>query len=291
MNHKIDVGNVLKRIVGVYGDQFGLLIPAALAIFVPIALLNALVLEGGGIIASIAVAAIGVIATYWFQGMVVEAVRDILDGRRDHTVGSLFKSVAPVVGALIGAGILAGIAIGIGFILLIVPGLFLLTIWAVLAPVIVVERPGVFPAFGRSRQLVKGNGWQVFGVIVVLFLISIVATTVVQAILVAVADSFIGHFVADLIVRVLVSPLSALAAAVLYFELKQAHGEPVPGAGAAVGAPGSAGQAPPGPAPERPVPSSAPPPPAPTETGPAQPGRPPAPETGPPASPEPPDRP
>ena len=37
-----------------------------------------------------------------------------------------------------------------------------------LAPVIVIERPGVFPAFARSRQLVQGNGWQVFSVIVVL---------------------------------------------------------------------------------------------------------------------------
>ena len=35
---------------------------------------------------------IGAIATYWFQGMVVEAAHDILDGRRDHTVGSLLSS-------------------------------------------------------------------------------------------------------------------------------------------------------------------------------------------------------
>ena len=74
--------------------------------------------------------------------MVVEAAQDILDGRRDHTVGSLLRSVTPVIGALIVAGILAGIAIGIGLLLLIVPGLFLLTIWAVIAPVIVIERSG-----------------------------------------------------------------------------------------------------------------------------------------------------
>ena len=44
---------------------------------------------------------------------------------------------------LVFTGILAGIAIGIGFVLLIVPGLFLLTIWALVAPVIVIERKGV----------------------------------------------------------------------------------------------------------------------------------------------------
>jgi hypothetical protein len=266
MNNKLDVGNILQRVFEVYRDQFGLLIPAALAIFLPVALLNGLVLSSGGILAGLAVAAIGVVATFWFQGMVVEAVRDILDGRRDHTVGSLFRSAAPVIGPLIVAGLLAGIAIGIGFLLLIAPGLFLLTIWAVLAPVIVVERPGVIEAFGRSRALVKGNGWQVFGVIVVLFLITFVATAIVQAILIAIADSFLGRALAELIVRVLVSPLSAIAAAVLYFELKGAHGEPVEGEPSAVAA-GPAGPA-------------APAPPPPTETGPAQPGRPPAPETG-----------
>jgi len=252
MNQKLDVGNVLTRTFEVYRDQFTLLIPAALVVFLPVAIINGISFNAGGLLALLVALAIGVIATYWFQGMVVEAVRDILDGRRDHTVGSLFSSAAPVVAPLIGAGLLAGIATGIGFILLIIPGLFLLTIWAVLAPVIVVERTGVFQAFERSRQLVKGHGWQVFGVIVVLFLIGFAATAVVQAILVAIADSFIGYFLSELIVRVLVSPLSAIAAAVMFFELKARHGEPVPELGTPATAGAPAPQGPPAPAPAPP---------------------------------------
>jgi hypothetical protein len=159
--------------------------------------------------------------------MVVEAARDILDGRRDHTVGSLLRSVTPVVFPLVIAGILAGIAIGIGLLLLIVPGLYLLTIWAVLAPVIVIERSEVMSAFGRSRELVRGNGWPVFGVILVLFLLQLVVTGAIQALANSVADTVAGYSVADLIVRLLVAPLSALAAAVLFFELKALRGEPV----------------------------------------------------------------
>jgi MFS family permease len=248
MNQKLDVGNVLTRTFETYRDQFTLLVPAALLIFLPVAVLNAVTFNAGGVLALLLAIAIGVIATYWFQGMVVEAVRDILDGRRDHTVGSLFSSVAPVIGPLIGAGLLAGIATAIGFILLIVPGLFLLTIWAVLAPVIVVERPGVLPAFGRSQALVKGHGWQVFGVIAVLFLITVAATAVVQAILVGISDSFIGYFFSEIVVRVLVSPLSAIAAAVMFFELKARHGEPVLEPRAPAPAPPPA-TAPPAPAP------------------------------------------
>jgi hypothetical protein len=232
MNAKLDVARVFERIFEIYRDQFTLLIPAALVVFVPVAIISGLVYAGDtGILGALIVAAIGTIATYWFQGMVVEAARDILDGRRDHTVGSLVRAAVPVIGPLVVAGILAGIAIGIGLLLLIVPGLFLLTIWAVLAPVIVVERKDAMSSFGRSRELVRGHGWQVFGVIVILFLLQFLVTGVIQALANSVADSVVGYSVADLIVRLLVAPLSALAAAVLFFELKNIRGEPVLGTG------------------------------------------------------------
>jgi hypothetical protein len=286
MNEKLDVGTVLQRVVDVYRSQFGLLIPAALIVFVPVAVLNGLIATGGGVLAALVAGILGIVGTYWFQGMVVEATEDILDGRRDHTLGSLFASVTPVLLPLIGAGILAGIGIAIGFILIIVPGLILLTIWSVVAPAIVAERKGVFEAFGRSRELVKGHGWQVFGVIVVLFLLQLIVGGIVQAIFRSASDTFASFAIADLIVRVLIAPLSALAAAVMFFELKRLHGEPVadgavaPPAAPAPGAPTSppppsAGTpgAPPPPAPEAEQPAPPPPsPPPPPPGGPEQPG-------------------
>jgi hypothetical protein len=230
MNEKLDVAGVFERIFEIYRHQFGLLIPAALVVFVPVAVLSGLIYAGGvTLLGALLVAAIATVATYWFQGMVVEAARDILDGRRDHSVGSLVRSAAPVVGPLVVAGILAGIAIGIGLILLIVPGLFLLTIWAVLAPVIVIERRSAIEAFGRSRELVRGHAWQVFGVIAVLFILQFIVAAVIQSIADSVSDSFAGYAVADLLLRLLIAPLSALAAAVIYFELKAMRGEPVLG--------------------------------------------------------------
>ena len=157
MNAKLDTGRVFERIFSFYGSQFTLLIPAALLLFIPIALLNGLLLSSGGFLLALLSGALSLIATFWYQGMVVEATRDILDGRRDQTIGSLFSSAAPFIAPLIAVGILAGIGIAIGFVLLIIPGLFLLTIWAVIVPVIVVERAGVFDSFGRSHQLVQGQ--------------------------------------------------------------------------------------------------------------------------------------
>ena len=259
MNAKLDTARVFERIFAIYRDQFTLLIPAALVVFVPVAVISGIVYAGDvSVFGAILVAAIATIASYWFQGMVVEAARDILDGRRDHTIGSLVQSVTPVVGPLIIAGILAGIGVGIGLLLLIVPGLFLLTIWAVIAPVIVIERKGALESFGRSRALVRGNGWQVFGVIVVLFLLQFIVAAVIQALANSVSDSFAGYAVADLLVRLLVAPLTALAASVLFFELKALHGEPVLGTG-----PGGVEVEPsggPAPTPSEPAPGPPPPP-------------------------------
>ncbi|HET8821103.1 MAG TPA: hypothetical protein VFM57_06110 [Thermoleophilaceae bacterium] len=300
MNQKLDVARVFERIFQIYRDQFTLLIPAALVVFVPVAIISGLIYAGDiSIFGALIVAALATVATYWFQGMVVEAAEDILDGRRDHTVGSLIRSVTPVIGPLIVAGLLAGLAIGIGLLLLIVPGLFLLTIWAVLAPVVVLEKKSAFEAFGRSRELVRGHGWQVFGVIVVLFLLQFIVTAVIQAIANGVSDSFAAYALSDLIVRLLVAPLSALAAAVLYFELRgRKEGA---GAGAeALTAPAIAtsptGGTAPSPAPEAPSGSPQAPPAPGAPDGPETPPAPRGPQAppsqgGPPSDPEAPPRP
>ncbi len=232
MNGKLDVGRVFERIFQIYRDQFVLLIGGALALFVPVALINGLLYEAGGFVLSLVANAIALVASYLYQGMVVEAARDILDGRRDQTIGGLFSSAGQVVGAVLVAGVLASIAIAVGFVLLIVPGLFLITIWAVIIPVIVVERSGALASFERSRQLVKGNGWRVLGVLVVLVVGAFIVQILIAALIGGISDSWVGFSLAVLLTSLLMIPLTALAAAVIFFELKALRGEPVLGTGA-----------------------------------------------------------
>lgn len=166
------------------------------------------------------------IATYFYQGVVVKLVQDLQDGRRDSSVGDLFGSVVPVVLPLIGLAIVAGIGIGLGLLLLVIPGLILLTIWAVAAPAVVLERVGVFRALGRSRELVRGNGWQVFGVIVIVVVIQIVVGLILGGI--GAAFGTAGQIIFRLIGNVLTAPLFALAATVVYLSLLQQKGEAAP---------------------------------------------------------------
>src|SRR5918998_4672940 len=181
MNQKLDTAGVFERLFDVYRAQFTLIVPAAILVFLPVALINAAVVAGGSVGLLLVGLVLSTIASVWLQGMVIEAVRDIQDGRRDFSLGGLFQSVMPVLPMLFLVGLLAGIGIVIGLVLLIVPGLILLTWWAVVAPVVVIERKGL-DAFGRSRDLVRGNGWQVFGVIVVVFVIQFLANTLLGAV-------------------------------------------------------------------------------------------------------------
>ncbi|MBA3422132.1 MAG: hypothetical protein H0U12_09635 [Thermoleophilaceae bacterium] len=253
MNAQIDVGGVVRGVFDIYRDQASVLLPAALVVFVVVGVIAAVLVAISPILGILAVIA-QLIGTAFFQGMVVQLVGDVQDGRRDTSVGDLFASVSPVVAALIGASLLQGLGIGVGFILLIVPGLFLLTIWAVVAPVVVLERPGVLPAFSRSRELVRGHGWQVLGVLAVFIVVLIVVSLIFG--LIGGALGSVGAVIADIVSSVLTAPLLALAAAVLYFNLRAVKGEVAPPPGA-VGLHTPAGS--PGIAPESPGPQAAPP--------------------------------
>jgi hypothetical protein len=222
MHPRLDTASVFERLFEVYRAQFTLIVPAAIIVFLPVAILTAV--TQGSVAGQLIGAIASIVATYWLQGMVVQAVRDIRDGKRDFTIPALFGSVTPVLGSLILAGVLASIGVMIGLVLLIVPGLFLLTIWAVIAPVIVLEQRPAMEAFGRSRELVKGNGWQVFGVIVVVFLVNAVGALLLGAILSALGDAA-GAGLSTLLGSALLAPLAAIAAAIVYLDLS---GNPVP---------------------------------------------------------------
>jgi hypothetical protein len=209
----ISPGSVVSRIWEIYRDQTAVLVGTAFVLFA-VQFLVLLLIPG----ATIAVAILFWALSVLYQGMVVELVNDVEDGRRDHSVIELLRSVEPVLLALLGVSILFGVGVGIGFVLLIIPGLILLVMWSVVAPVTVLERPGVFAAFGRSRELVRGNGWAVFGVIAI-----VGVAVIVVSLAVGIASSGLGSFgraLVQWIVNAAIAPVSALSASVIYLSLR-----------------------------------------------------------------------
>jgi hypothetical protein len=216
---KLDTADSFERMFSLYGSQFAVLIGAALVIFVPIGVLSGLVVSSGSIVLSVVLVVLAAIGQALYTGAVVEAVEDMRDGRRDYSVGDLLRSATPFIFPLIVAGLFYGICVGVGILLLIVPGLIFLTWFSLFAPAIVVERRGPFDAFTRSRELVRGNGWRVFGVIVVAFLIQSVVQNILSRIGIN-ADSVVLRTVLSVVGSVITAPIFGLAVSVVYFQLR-----------------------------------------------------------------------
>jgi hypothetical protein len=223
----VTIGGVIDEAWGLYTRFFVRFFLLGLVVFAALNLVYALLVEatssdadGAAVTLGILGFAIAVIGTTWLQGAFVYAVRDARDGSFDSTLADVFTRVSPAV-------LLAGLGIAIGFLLLVVPGLFLLTIWAVIGPVIVVERTGALDSFGRSRALVRGHGWTVLAIVLVMGLLSAIASGLLQA-----AFSFLPRFfeilVGGTIAQAVVAPLMAIAIAITYFRLREAHGDPAP---------------------------------------------------------------
>jgi lipid-A-disaccharide synthase-like uncharacterized protein len=211
---RISPGAIFSEIWSIYLDQSWVLIGTALGLYALQFVIYLVLPSAAGIILLVLFWALSIL----YQGMVVELVQDVQDGRRDHSIGELIRSVQPVFWPLVAVSILFGLGVGIGFILLIIPGLILIDIWCVVAPVTVLERPGVFAAFGRSRELVRGNGWNVFAVIVLVFLS--VAVISVAAGLIANSLGSVGRGLVQWAVNAALAPVTALSASVLYFALR-----------------------------------------------------------------------
>ncbi|MBA2295424.1 MAG: hypothetical protein H0W16_09850 [Actinobacteria bacterium] len=223
------IGSVLDEAWTLFTRFFLRFFLIALVVFAAINLLYALVVaaissdnNGAAIALAILGLATAVIGATWLQGAFVYAVQDARDGTFDSSMGEIFARVAPSILPLLGAGLLAGLGIALGLLLLIVPGLILLTLWAVIAPVVVIEKRPVFEAFGRSRELVRGHGWTVFFVVIITGLLSGVASALLQAAFSALPE-FLEIFIGSTIAQAVVAPFGAIAIAIMFFRLREAH--------------------------------------------------------------------
>jgi hypothetical protein len=148
----------------------------------------------------------------------VHAVSEALEGREPRLapVARRGLQVLPVVAA---AEIIAWLGISLGFLAFLVPGIILWLRWYVVAQAAAIEHEGWLPALRRSRQLTASHYRHliVFGIYLTLI-------TSVPTLLVGFA---FGHetttaasFLVGVALEVVTWSLSALAAALMYFDLR-----------------------------------------------------------------------
>lgn len=124
---------------------------------------------------------------------------------RGISVGGAIGAALALLPAYFAASVLGSIAIGFGFVLLIVPGLYLLGRLGPLNSVLVAEaHRNPIAAIRRCLALTKGHGWAILGLILIIAIAAAiavgVASTLVGILLVLVAGQDIGQLLV-LIVR------------------------------------------------------------------------------------------
>jgi len=216
VSEPIDVGNVIRRVLAIYAKRGVLVILIALTISLIAAALDAVVRGVPGV--ALLALPITFVADAVLIGMLVALFADTEDSRGDAGIKQLAGAVRPVLGRLILVLVVAGVGVLVGLVLLVVPGLILLTIWAVSYPVVVLERPPSLRALGRSRDLVRGNGWRVFAVIFVPYILVLVVNSAAGPHRLEGATT---TFAVAVGVGTLIAPIRALLSASLYFELRR----------------------------------------------------------------------
>jgi hypothetical protein len=214
----MQAGAVVREAWELYKGHWRTFLPLALIVYVVLGLVTLVLAALLGVVGALIGGLINIVGVFWLQGALVESVRDVRDGRQDLSIGETFSRVRPHLPAIIVAGLLAGLAIALGLILLIVPGLFLLTIWCLIVPAIVLEGKSAGESFGRSRELVRGHGWSVFGVIVITLIAIILANIIVSIALIWLPEEVRG-FLTSLVSNTVVAPFFAVALTLTYYAL------------------------------------------------------------------------
>lgn len=219
-------GAIVREAWELYKAHWRTFVPLALVVYLILGVVSLVLVLLLGWVGAVLGALISIVGFFWLQGALVEAVQDVRDGRQDLSLGATFARVQPRLPTIIAAGLIAGIAIALCLvtIILIPLGLFLLTIWALIIPVIVLEGKSAGESLGRSRELVKGSGWSVFGVIVITIVAAIVANIVLTILTFWLPDG-VESFVQSVISNTVVGPFIAVAWTLMYFALAQGRSD------------------------------------------------------------------
>lgn len=160
-----------------------------------------------------------------YSGLITAMV--CLPGNPDDA-GELWQAVRPVLATLVWLTLVAAVAIFAGTMALVIPGLIIATIWSVGAQAVVVERLGVFAALKRSAELVRGNGFAVFGYLLLVILFALLLAVLVLVVTLPLGTGLGDKVVFPFLSNLVTAPVYALGLAALYNELSDRRTEPEP---------------------------------------------------------------
>lgn len=162
-------------------EHWPTLVPITVILFVANAVVSALIAHNRGdaaalgltsfdahsLVSSLAGNLLGTVVSVIFAAIITRVCLHYVDGTASD-FASLFKGMTPeLLVKIIFASILLNILIGIGFILLIIPGIYFALRYCLVTYVLVDKNVGIMEAFDESSRLTQGVKWQLllFGIV------------------------------------------------------------------------------------------------------------------------------
>jgi hypothetical protein len=171
---------------------------------------------------------VGLIATALTTAACVKAISDLYLGQPTGR-GESLRFAARRLLPYLGMEVLYLLGLTVGFLLLIIPGIWLYGAWSVAAPALLIEGLSPPRALGRSRRLVKGRWFPTAGVLLVASVMAGVVGAAIQALLVGAAflpgkpPVLLGVTVVTLasaVSAIIATPFSATVLTLLYYDLR-----------------------------------------------------------------------
>jgi hypothetical protein len=150
---------------------------------------------------------------------------------RPTTIALAYAAAKNSLLRVIGITIAVAIALGVGFMLLIVPGVYLALAWSLTIPVTVLEGGGLNVSTRRSKSLTQGSKGRIFVIYLLIIVLVWVVSTLIQLLLLLPLRALAIHDVSTntalsyalqsaggFISTCLVGPLATIALTLIYYD-------------------------------------------------------------------------
>lgn len=239
----LGIGEVLDAGFKIYKARFKTLCLCVLVPVVPVAVLNVLLTasttdnafdptapvdaDGTAITGMLISALLSMLMAMLALAACTRAVAGAYSGEEitwQESLRAALGKLAPLIGAVL----LTMVAVLLGFMLLIIPGLYVFFRLAVVVPAVIVEDLGPVGAVDRSWKLVGGRWWATFALVAsIMILVSLIAGVLQGLLLTPVLtgndSELVGGLLSGLgevVTNVFTLPLQAAVITVLYFDLR-----------------------------------------------------------------------
>ncbi|CAL78008.1 conserved hypothetical protein; putative permease of the major falicitator superfamily [Bradyrhizobium sp. ORS 278] len=171
------IGSALSKTFSVLGGSPGSFLLLALIPLTPVLVIKIMASAGpasvrfgwlGGV-AGIATFLLGIVA----QAITLYAAYQQMGGKPFSVAQSLSAGLGRCF-PVIGVALLSSLGIGIASLFFLIPGLMVYCALYVAVPACVIEKTAVFDSINRSSDLTKGYRWQIFGLILLVYIVSFI---------------------------------------------------------------------------------------------------------------------